>query len=88
MPVCFGYLESYEETKKNCTPTLFFIAGPLDFHFLFMSLKSPGFKSVSHLLLGNELSIANMKTAHICEVIYDKFELQGIFTGVLSSSQE
>ena len=53
-----------------------------------MSLKSPGFKSVSHLLLGNELSIANMKTAHICEVIYDKFELQGIFTGVLSSSQE
>ena len=39
-------------------------------------------------MLGNELSIANMKTWLIYEVICDEFELQGIDTGALSSSQE
>jgi hypothetical protein len=65
-----------------------FISGLLDFHFLFMLLKSSGLKSVAYLLLGNELNIANMKTLHICEFLYDKFESQGIFIGVLISSQE
>ena len=47
-----------------------FITGLLDFHFIFMSLKSSDLKSVSHLLLGNELTVANMKTLLICVRLY------------------
>ena len=65
-----------------------FIAGLLDFHFLFMQSKSSGLKSISYLLLGNELSTANMKTWSVYEVMCDEFELQEIVTGALSSSQE
>jgi hypothetical protein len=48
-----------------------FFTGLLDFHFIFMSLKSSGLKSVSFLFfLGHELSIANMKTLLICVMLY------------------
>jgi hypothetical protein len=35
-----------------------------------VSLKSSGLKSVSYILLGNELNIANIKTLLICVRLY------------------
>lgn len=82
MPLCICYRESYEGRQKTehqrFLMLINFIASMLAFHFLFMSSKSSGLKLVSYLLLGNDLSTANVKTWPIYEVMCDEFELQGM----------